>query len=105
MRASRGGRRLGDAVGLLALAALVLAGPIATGLIGLAGGVGDEFIARATATISLQMATPHACSETLPSPRSRCRPGSRPRRATRPWFRSMRSCSATEIGGLSSSRQ
>ena len=40
---SRGGRRLGDAVGLLALAALVLAGPIATGLIGLAGGVGDQF--------------------------------------------------------------
>lgn len=43
---SRGGRRLGNTIGLIALAALVLAGPIITGLVGLAGGSGDEFVAR-----------------------------------------------------------
>ena len=72
---SRGGRRLGDAVGLLALAALVLAGPIATGLIGLAGGVGDEFIARATATISGIAWTPVGAVWAVPGDLAAGQPG------------------------------
>lgn len=43
---NRGGRGLGNVLGLAALAALVLAGPIVTGLVGLVGGSGDEFVAR-----------------------------------------------------------
>jgi len=49
---SRGGRGIGNVLGLLALTALVLAGPIVTGLAGLAGGSGDEFVARVLATVS-----------------------------------------------------
>lgn len=49
---TRGGRRLGNVIGLVALAALVLAGPIVTGLVGLVGGTGDEFVPRVLVAVS-----------------------------------------------------
>lgn len=72
---SRGGRRLGDALGLLALAALVLAGPIATGLIGLVRGAGDEFVSRATATIAAISWTPVGAVWAVPGELAAGQPG------------------------------
>jgi ABC-2 type transport system permease protein len=49
---TRGGRRLGNMIGLIALAVLVLAGPIVTGLVGLVGGTGDQFVERAQTAVA-----------------------------------------------------
>ncbi len=63
---SRGGRGIGNVFGLLALTALVLAGPIITGLAGLAGGSGDEFVARVLATVSGISWTPIGAAWAVP---------------------------------------
>lgn len=55
---NRGGRRLANAIGLVAFAVLVLAGPIVTGLLGLVGGAGDGFGERITGVVATLSWTP-----------------------------------------------